>query len=74
MTKQLNLSFTIEVPVDTGDARELDALHEIIPDLEDYLGQSVNRELAEETATVEYSEGYGGNRTVVGSFGKWTDG
>ena len=53
MTKQLNLSFKIEVSKDTDESQVLDALLEVIPSISDLLyNTDINLDLAEETATV----------------------
>jgi hypothetical protein len=53
MTKQLNLSFKIEVSKDTDESQVLDALLEVIPRISDLLyNTDINLDLAEETATV----------------------
>ena len=53
MTKQLNLSFTIEVSEDTDESQVLDALLEVIPSISEHLDNTdINLDLAEETATV----------------------
>ena len=53
MTKQLNLSFCIEVSKDTDESQVLDALLEVIPSISDLLyNTDINLDLAEETATV----------------------
>ena len=53
MTKQLNLSITLEVSEDTDESQVLDALLEIIPSISEHLSVwSINLDLAEETATV----------------------
>ena len=53
MTKQLNLSITLEVSEDTDESQVLDALLEIIPSIREHLDNTdINLDLAEETATV----------------------
>ena len=53
MTKQLNLSFSIEVSEETDELQVLDALHEVIPSISEHLDHiDINLDLAEETATV----------------------
>jgi len=53
MTKQLNLSFSIEVSEETDESQVLDALLEVIPSISEHLDHiDINLDLAEETATV----------------------
>ena len=53
MTKQLNLSFSIEVSEETDESQVLDALLEVIPSISEHRDHiDINLDLAEETATV----------------------
>ena len=52
MTKQLNLSITLEVSEETDESQVLDALLEVIPSIREHLDTDINLDLAEETATV----------------------
>ena len=59
MTKQLNLSFSIEVSEDTDESQVLDALLEVIPSISEHLDHTdINLDLAEETAIVSDQRGW----------------